>query len=174
MDITEKLLNGRIVIHCDTEEKAKNLLSYLDSKGFKWISGVKPTDYTNWWVYTKDTCYRFSIDRKFIFFSDYKDYESEDYEIISYEEFMKGYIMERKETNFEHYKETIEEIAKQYTDSAEMCAEIIEVFDIKRGACTNYFEDVFAWGMSEYEPVREMTIKEISKILGYKVKIVEE
>ena len=47
-----------IAIHCDTEEKAKTLLSAFDKMGKKWKSGTK-YDGDYWWVYLygKETAY---------------------------------------------------------------------------------------------------------------------
>ena len=49
---------GKIVVHCDTEEKAKAFLRECEEEGLKWCSGDKPT-YITMWEYAKGkTCYR--------------------------------------------------------------------------------------------------------------------
>lgn len=174
MDIIKNLLNNEIAIHCDTEEKAEKLLNCLDSVGFIWYSGNSLLKNNYWLTYEEKTCYHINFDNKIVNFGNYNFYKNQSYKIISYEEAIKEYIMERKETNFEHYREEIEKIAKHYNNSTEVCAQIMEVFNIKKETYTSssYFEDLFAWGMNEYKPVKEMTIEEISAILGCEVKII--
>lgn len=46
-----------LVIHCDTEEKAKTLLSAFDKMGKKWISGNRYTEFNNWDNYGQKTIY---------------------------------------------------------------------------------------------------------------------
>ncbi len=44
-------------IHCDTEEKANNLLIVLNRLGKKWVSGKSYLAENNWSLYTSKTCY---------------------------------------------------------------------------------------------------------------------
>ena len=47
----------KLVIHCDTEEKAKTLLSAFDKIGKEWCTNNKYTSKNYWKVYEEDTCY---------------------------------------------------------------------------------------------------------------------
>lgn len=47
----------KLVIHCDTEEKAQTLLSVFDKMGKRWRSIDKYTSKNCWNVYEEDTCY---------------------------------------------------------------------------------------------------------------------
>lgn len=47
----------KLVIHCDTEEKAKTLLSAFDKMGKRWRSIDKYTSKNCWNIYEEDTCY---------------------------------------------------------------------------------------------------------------------
>ena len=47
----------KLVIHCDTEEKAKTLLSAFDKIGKEWWTNDKYTSKNYWKVYEEDTCY---------------------------------------------------------------------------------------------------------------------
>lgn len=51
---------GRYVMHCKTEEEAKDFLSYLDSVGREWDSGDSYLSHTNWNGYKSDTVYFFN------------------------------------------------------------------------------------------------------------------
>lgn len=37
-------------VYCNTEDEAMELLNYLESEGFMWFSGTKPTSHTHWGV----------------------------------------------------------------------------------------------------------------------------
>ena len=47
----------KLVIHCDTKEKAKKLCKAVDDIGRKWCSGNSYVEYNCWYFYDKDTCY---------------------------------------------------------------------------------------------------------------------
>lgn len=46
-----------LAIHCDTEEKAKDLLKAFDKLGKKWFSKTSYLEDTNWDFYECYTCY---------------------------------------------------------------------------------------------------------------------
>ena len=51
---------GNYVMHCKTEEEAKDFCGYLDSINMKWISGLSYEDNTKWDVHKQDTYYYFN------------------------------------------------------------------------------------------------------------------
>lgn len=51
---------GNYVMHCKTEEEAKDFCRYLDSVGRKWINRLSYRQHTNWEVYQSDTYYYFN------------------------------------------------------------------------------------------------------------------
>lgn len=55
----EKYKNESIVIHCDTEEKANDLLKYLDEQGIKWSSGLKLAENNYYCIHKEFTCYNY-------------------------------------------------------------------------------------------------------------------
>lgn len=55
----EKYENKSIVIHCDTEEKANDLLKYLDEQGIKWRGGLKLAENNYYGIYKEFTCYNY-------------------------------------------------------------------------------------------------------------------
>ena len=51
---------GDYVMHCKTEEEAKDFCKYLDSIGRTWLSGAKYVDNSHWSVYGPNTTYWFN------------------------------------------------------------------------------------------------------------------
>lgn len=66
----EKFKKGEIVIHCDTEEKAKDFLKECNYKNARYNKGVyykgndSLPDYKSWNNYEKDTCYQYDLPYK--------------------------------------------------------------------------------------------------------------
>lgn len=52
---------GDFVMHCKTEEEAKDFCRYLDSVGRKWCDGTKYTEMTHWNFDKDKTCYDFNL-----------------------------------------------------------------------------------------------------------------
>lgn len=48
-------------VHCDTEEKANELLKFLHENGFVWSGGNSLLDGSNWCVYRKNTYYNVEV-----------------------------------------------------------------------------------------------------------------
>lgn len=69
-----------VVIHCDTEEKAKQLLEAFYRLGKEWSNGESYLEVTNWSMAEKETCY----DNKGLY-SSYKIYKENDFDIYEFE-----------------------------------------------------------------------------------------
>lgn len=69
-----------LVIHCDTEEKAKQLLEAFYRLGKEWNNGDSYLEVTNWSMAEKETCY----DNKGLY-SSYKIYKENDFDIYEFE-----------------------------------------------------------------------------------------
>ncbi|MDA3855355.1 MAG: hypothetical protein PF569_03790 [Candidatus Woesearchaeota archaeon] len=87
----ELLTEGSIVVHCNTEEKAKKLLEWADSEGRRWANDSY-LDTNKWSFYEEDTCYRiaensFSSKKFFSNTNNNKEY----YNIITYEDAIDDY-----------------------------------------------------------------------------------
>uniref|UniRef100_UPI00402AF1D7 hypothetical protein n=1 Tax=[Ruminococcus] torques TaxID=33039 RepID=UPI00402AF1D7 len=74
---------GNIVMHCNTEEKAKIFQIFLDRNGKSWGSGVNYLDQINWKMYKKDTCYLFNEG----LFGELEDFKEENYKILEFDDF---------------------------------------------------------------------------------------
>jgi hypothetical protein len=77
----DKIMKENVVVHCDTEEKANNLLLWADSKGLKW-SDYKSYKYNFWNVYWQKTCYDLYNGE----FTNYNYYKNNNYKIYKYED----------------------------------------------------------------------------------------
>lgn len=58
-----------LIIHCDTEEKANDLLKKLHEEGYCWDGGGSLRDYSNYSSYDTSTCYHTRRDREEIEYS---------------------------------------------------------------------------------------------------------
>ncbi len=76
-------------IRCDTEEKAKQLLEYLDKQGYKWASGGKLTGDTLWDTYKENTCYCV-LENKIIIHNFKKYFIGTKRNIIKFENLLQG------------------------------------------------------------------------------------
>lgn len=75
---------GNYVIHCKTEEEAKDFCNYLDSLGRKWCNNKKYTEENYWQYYQDETCYDFndnSFNAKYFFVG-------HNYKILEWGDFM--------------------------------------------------------------------------------------
>lgn len=114
MNIIERLKTEKIAVHCDTEEKHKEFLKVLHDKGLSWNSGHSLIDYEffNYECPINRTCYIVNQNSR-VEYCEKEFYENRNYKIISYDEFIKEYnkengVNEKQETNYEHYREKIE------------------------------------------------------------------
>ena len=64
--MTEQEFRNKYVgkaVHCDTEEKAKELLKSAHDFGWKWRGGESLIEEKYWWVSEEETCYVFYLDK---------------------------------------------------------------------------------------------------------------
>lgn len=73
---------GKIVVHCDTEEKAKAFLRECEEEGLKWYGGDKPTYFATWEDDKEKTCYRH--DCKGLVYASIDYYTQKGYTIVPY------------------------------------------------------------------------------------------
>ena len=53
----DKIMKPKTTVHCDTQEKAYNLLEWADSVGLKWGTGVSYFRHSGWYMNNGETCY---------------------------------------------------------------------------------------------------------------------
>ena len=80
----KKYESERIVIHCDTEEKANDLLKYLNEQGIKWNSGLELTENNYYVIYNEFTCYN-QEEFGCLSFSPIDWYTNDEYNIVEWE-----------------------------------------------------------------------------------------
>ena len=87
----ELITQPNTVVHCRTEEQAKELLDFMHGKGMKWTDGssLKSTYYSR---HTEETCYDFNKGYT-VSYCDISCYSTDGYKIISYEEALKENTM---------------------------------------------------------------------------------
>ena len=69
----------KVVVHCDTEEKAREFLKKCEKRGYKWALGSDCTSKTEWDDYKIQTCYA-----RGIFFANVEYYANQGYSVIEY------------------------------------------------------------------------------------------
>lgn len=56
----KKFINGKIVVHCDTEEKAIDFLKQCHDRGMTWCNGDIILSKNNEWnIFKENTCYEY-------------------------------------------------------------------------------------------------------------------
>lgn len=73
--------NEKLVIHCDTEEKAITLLKAFDKAGYRWSNYEKYIEANYWKVYEYNTCY--SNEKRY---ADIKFYQNYNYKILEFKD----------------------------------------------------------------------------------------
>nr|DAG18747.1 MAG TPA: hypothetical protein [Caudoviricetes sp.] len=74
----------KLVIHCDTEEKANTLLEAFDKLGKKWCTDKSYLGYNCWQYYGEETCYTNNgtySNKQWYFDNCYKVYDFEEIEL---------------------------------------------------------------------------------------------
>lgn len=97
----------KIIIHCDTKEKAKKLLKYLHKKGFSWYSGTSLTKKTNWSEYENETCYSSEV-----LFCNKESFSNYDFKILSFDDIEK-YIDKKKKVDIKKYFKLKKEVTRK-------------------------------------------------------------
>ena len=82
----DEFLEGKFIIHCQSQIEAIKLAEILIKRGVKWLSGRSvDSDNTNWNTYKQNTCYHFnenSYRDRGLQFCELKYYKGKEYEII--------------------------------------------------------------------------------------------
>ena len=80
----EEFKLGRVAIHCDTEEKAKDFLEKCDTKGIKFKVRNRITEGTNSWKWYKEQTI-YCINNNKLLYSSYLERRAIGYKIIEWE-----------------------------------------------------------------------------------------
>lgn len=78
-----------LAIHCDTKEKAKQLLKAFDKMGKKWSAGASYLEYIYWNSYKQNTCYNNNNGYCSIDWCKEEDYKIYEFDDVDFEELEK-------------------------------------------------------------------------------------
>lgn len=123
----EKLIfKNNVYVHCDTEEKANQLLQWANEQGINWMGSDLPTTIINYWDANKDkTCYCISKDGCGM---DHKDYMHSSLKIYKFEEVhLVGEALIKFEKDKKD-KKTRSEIFKLFDNNNKFRSLVIELF----------------------------------------------
>jgi hypothetical protein len=186
---------GKYVMHCKTEEEAKDFLKYLISVGRKWCT-EEPyySEDTYWFRYRENMAYEFNNGS----YASVSFYKAEGYTILEWEDFMNktftkadlktGDIIKRRngyveivilEHNACVSKEGFNFLHEIKNDLTSCISEKWDVVAVKRPKDTQACSiQEFKCGRGtlvyEREEVEEMTLAQVCKLLGKNIKIVKE
>jgi hypothetical protein len=182
---------GKYVMHCKTEEEARNFCNYLHSIGRRWSGGSSYADRTNYAVYGSNTAYNFNNDS----YAHTNWYTG--YTILEWSDFMNnaftkadlktGDVILRRDGNVEivikeldvlvKLKEynKLEYVNEDLTHSFLKEADIVAVRRPKIPADCQFsaFKENRGTLVYERKEVEEMTLEEVCKVLGKEIKIVK-
>jgi len=178
----DECLKEGIVVHLRTQEQCNEFSKWLDSRGKRWGSGDSYLKINNWHKYKDDTCY---MPYKGQFTAKYY-YNIKGYTILSYEEA----LLEDEEYITPKLTDLIDlDKCKDYYVQEPNDYGIIHIV-VRKGLFLHndelycYYRNDPTTTLSSYtefeevkcteEPTKELTIEEIQKELGYKIKIVEK
>lgn len=188
----EYFKKGKLVIHCKTENEAKRLIKWCYENDMKW--GYSDPYDTNFAAY-ENICYRYDDT---ISYANYNLYKNEGYTIVSFDEMFNntftkrdlkaGQLVKCRNTilykvlptvnslvlvNSESVYHSINYINDDLKSPIGNLYDIMEVYDFPKYSADLLNSDIkYRELLWQREEVKEMTVEEISKELGYKVKII--
>ena len=184
---------GEYVMHCKTEEEAKNFLFYLDSIGKKWCDGNSYLRGTKWYDYGPYTVYYFNKGT----YGGIHYAEDNGYKILEWSDFMNGEFTKAdlRTGDVLIQRDGVVQIANcelgmfitndWWNDmdsfNSDLTHNMHEEFDIiavrrplKKTDCTfRAFEYKSGTLVYERKEVEEMTLAEVCRLLGKEIKIVK-
>ena len=192
----EGFKNGKIAVHCDTEEKAKDFVKKCYKYGIKWLCEAND-DATFWEKYENDTFYfgGFNLHMANISILSYGNYADVEDEIVFeweltpfYPELKEGMIIECR--NGDRYllrnvrgdlilsanKGWVEYVYdNNFIDIGEDAKafngdyDIMKIYESKAYVLEDLFDDNYLECIWERKEPKKMTLEQISKALGYEV-----
>ena len=201
MDKLEMFKNERVVVHCDTKEKAKKFLKLLHNNGFKWQGGDNLLYFYNWDEYKEETCYcKSEYNGTRVKYSFKRWYAEHGYKVIEFEDFMgdnfklsylePGHVIELKEGTkmlVIKHGDGLSGITSDcflYLNSSyyneDMKCLLIDTCTIEKvyvpksvHGLDTMLKDENLYLIWERPEVKEYTMSQLREILGHEVKIIE-
>lgn len=189
----------KYVMHCKTEEEAKDFCRYLDNVGRKWCDGTKYTEMTHWNFDKDKTCYDFNLG----VYNSIEYFYNKKYQILEWGDFMtnnnkftkadlkSGDVVLRRDGSVEivcietgtlirkDEFNILDELTDDLTDifKDDDSDDVIAVRRPKQPYECQFCAFDEGFGELVYErgdEPEEMTLEEICKALGKEIKIVKE
>ena len=185
---------GNYVMHCETEEEARDFCSYLHSIGRTWYHGSSYKSNILWETYGKDTIYYFNDG----LFGDKKGIiHNKSYTILEWSDFMNkeftkrklktGDVIQRRNGNVEIVNcelgifisktgwNDLNGIKDDLTSTSMKTWDIVKVRRPKeKGDCQFCaIEEGFGELVYERKEVEELTLEEICQLFGKEIKIIK-
>jgi hypothetical protein len=184
---------GKYVMHCKTEEEARNFCNYLHEHGRRWCSGNSYADNTCWGIQEKGIAYNFNEGCH----CDINYYKCCGYTILEWSDFINGTFTKadlktgdvvkrrcgeveivHRELNMLICKDgwsNLNLIKEDLTSTISKDRDIIAIRrPMKQGDCNfNAFWGEYGTLVYEREEPVEMTLAEVCKLLGKNIKIIQ-
>jgi hypothetical protein len=184
---------GKYVMHCKTEEEAKDFCRVLHEAGKTWHDGELYLNNTAWRQYESLTCYRFSLGD----YCHYHFYKLRCYTILEWSDFMNKEFTAEDLRNFDIVltrdgdvriligSQLIDKHGYMMGPVSNYCCDLTYPFDpdkdivaVRRSSTLedmsfDAFEKKLGRLVYERDETVEMTLEEICKALGKNVKIVK-
>ena len=184
----------KYVMHCKTEEEAKDFCNYLDSIGRIWCDGESYCTYDGYNTYKTNTAYNFNIGQ----FCSVDFYKTKNYTILEWSDFMKkkqftkadlknGDVILRRNEEVEIYNSTLDMCISKcgYHDLDSVDNNLTHQFNnewdviavrrpTKQHHCQfSAFDSKFGDLVYERVEPEEMTLEEVCRLLGKEIKIIK-
>ena len=192
----EGFKNGKIAVHCDTEEKAKDFVKKCYKYGIKWLCEAND-DATFWEKYENDTFYfgGFNLHMANISILSYGNYADVEDEIVFeweltpfYPELKEGMIVECRNknryllrnvndvligSNFDGWIKAKynENLCENYYHDETL--DIMKIYISKSLKLEGLFNNNYLTCIWERKEPKKMTLAQISKALGYEVEVID-
>ena len=187
----EDFKNGKIAVHCDTEEKAKDFVKECYKHGLKWRYGSENNTY---WENVNKKIY-YECDGVYIIY--YLDWKSNEITVVEYNEDNKmelkeGMIIECRNGNryllrnvrgglilsanqgweecvYDNNFIDIAEDAKAFNGGYD----IMKIYESKAYVLEDLFDNNYLECIWERKEPKKMTLAQISEALGYEVEVID-
>lgn len=186
----EDLKNGKIAVHCKTEEESKEFIKECYKHGISWIHSC--ANETNWKWYKEDTYYKCDSN-SYLSYGNINNGLVVDFPVVEYKEDNKmelkeGMIIECRNgnryllrkvddvligSNFDGWiKATYDEnLCESYYHDETF--DIMKIYKSKVYALENLFNNNYLICIWERKVLKKMTLAQISEALGYEVEVID-
>lgn len=186
----EDFKNGKIAVHCKTEEKAKEFIKQCYKHGIKWRYNNENNTH---WEDMNEKIY-YGCDGEYVYYGNL-DWKTNNATVVEYKEedkmeLKEGMIVEcrngyryllRKNlneltlicSNFGGWFQAIYDEELNENKYHQKDFDIMKIFESKAYALENLFKDNYLECIWERKEPKKMTLAQISEALGYEVEVID-